>query len=141
MEYLRKNWLEVLIVIIPFFRTLRLIRLFLFGSRAFAGARRLVHVDFLVVYGIGMIIIAATIVVTVETGYNASIHSFSDALWWAAVTITTAGYGDMVTITTTGRVVAFVLMLGGIAFFSGITAYLASFLVRGEDSHRKILAA
>jgi negative regulator of sigma E activity len=31
-------------------------------------------------------------------------------------------------------------MLGGIAFFSGVTANLASFLVREEDSHKKTLA-
>ena len=46
----------------------------------------------------------------------------------------------MVPVTTTGRAVAFVLMLGGIAFFSGVTANLASFLVRGEDTHNKTLA-
>jgi voltage-gated potassium channel len=140
LTYLRRHWLEVLIVIVPFFRPLRLIRLFLFGSRAFVGVRRLVHVDFLVVYGIGLVIIAATVVASVERGEHASIHSFADALWWAAVTITTVGYGDMVPVTTTGRAVAFVLMLGGIAFFSGITANLASFLVRGEDTHNKALA-
>ncbi len=138
--YLRKHWLEVLIVIIPFFRPLRLIRLFIFGSRAFVGVRRLVHVDFLVVYGIGLVVIAATVIASVEIGENASIHSFADALWWAVVTITTVGYGDMVPVTAIGRAVAFILMLGGIAFFSGVTANLASFLVRGEDIHNKALA-
>jgi voltage-gated potassium channel len=109
------------------------LRILLFGSRAWVGARRLVHIDFLLVYGIGLVIIAATIVATVEGGDNATIHSFADALWWAVVTITTVGYGDMVPVTTAGRAIAFVLMLGGIAFFSGITANLASFLVRGSD--------
>ena len=98
------------------------------------------HVDFLLVYGIGLVIIAATIVASIEGGENASIQSFPDALWWAVVTITTVGYGDMVPITIAGRAVAFILMLGGIAFFSGVTANLASFLVRGEDSHKKALS-
>ena len=66
LPYLRRHWLEVLIVVVPFFRPLRLIRLFVFGSRAFVGARRLVHVDFILVYGIGLVIIAATIVASVE---------------------------------------------------------------------------
>ena len=137
--YLRRHWLEVLVVVVPFFRPLRLIRLFLFGSRAFVGARRLVHVDFLLVYGIGLVIIAATVVASVEGGEHASIHSFTDALWWAVVTITTVGYGDMVPMSAAGRAIAFVLMLGGIAFFSGLTANLASFLVKGEEREKKAI--
>lgn len=139
IAYLRRHWLEVLVVVVPFFRPLRLLRIFLFGSRAWVGVRRLVNVDFLFVYGLGLVIIAATVVASVEGGENASIHSFSDALWWAVVTITTVGYGDMVPVTAAGRAIGFILMFGGIAFFSGITANLASFLVRGQDTHRKAL--
>jgi len=63
-----------------------------------------------------------------------------DALWWAVATITTVGYGDMVPVTTVGRAIVFVLMLGGIAFFSGVTANLASFLVKGSSEvDKKIL--
>ena len=43
-------------------------RLFVFGTRAFVRSRRLVNVDFLLVYAIGMVAIAATIVTTVEAG-------------------------------------------------------------------------
>ena len=56
------------------------------------------------------------------------------------VTVTTVGYGDIVPVTTVSRTVAFVLMLGGIAFFSGVIANLASLLARGEDIHNKALA-
>jgi len=138
--YLKRHWLEVLVVVVPFFRPLRLVRVLLFGSRAWVGTKRLVNIDFLLVYGIGLVIIAATVVASVEGGENASIHSFADALWWAVVTITTVGYGDMVPVTTAGRAVAFVLMLGGIAFFSGVTANLASFLVKGgAESDKKVM--
>jgi voltage-gated potassium channel len=136
-RYLRSHWLEVLVVVVPFFRPLRILRIFVFGSRAWVGMRRLVNVDFLLVYGIGLVVIAATIVASVEGGVAASIHSFADALWWAFVTITTVGYGDMVPVTLVGRAVAIVLMLGGIAFFSGVTANLASFLIKGKDSNKK----
>jgi len=138
--YLRRHWLEVLVVVVPFFRPLRILRIFVFGSRAWVGMRRLVNIDFILVYGIGLVIIAATVVASVEGGAEASIHSFADALWWAVVTITTVGYGDMVPITLVGRAVAFVLMLGGIAFFSGVTANLASFLIKGHDSEKKALS-
>jgi len=141
LAYLRRHWLEVLVVVVPFFRPLRILRIFIFGSRAWVGMRRLVNIDFLLVYGIGLVIIAATVVASVENGENASIHSFPDALWWAVVTITTVGYGDMVPVTVVGRAVGFVLMLGGIAFFSGLTANFASFLVRGRsDPQQKALA-
>lgn len=36
--------------------------------------------------------------------------AFTDALWWAAVTATTTGYGDMYPVTLGGRVIAFILM-------------------------------
>ncbi len=140
LAYLKRHWLEVLVVMVPFFRPLRLLRIFLFGSRAWVGMRRLVHIDFILVYGIGLVIVAATVVASVEGGANASIQSFPDALWWAVVTITTVGYGDMVPVTLWGRAMAFILMLGGIAFFSGVTANLASFMVRGQDIHSKALS-
>lgn len=140
LNYLRRHWLEVLVVVVPFFRPLRILRIFIFGSRAWVGARRLVNVDFIIIYGIGLVIIAATVVASVEGGEGASINSFADALWWAVVTITTVGYGDMVPVTLAGRAVGFILMLGGIAFFSGVTANLASFLIKSHDTEKKALS-
>ena len=140
LNYLRRHWLEVLVVVVPFFRPLRILRIFIFGSRAWVGVRRLVNVDFIIVYGIGLVIIAATVVASVEGGEGASINSFADALWWAVVTITTVGYGDMVPLSLVGRAVAFILMLGGIAFFSGVTANLASFLVKSHDTEKKVVS-
>ena len=139
LAYVRQHWLEVLIVVIPFARPLRLVRLVVFGSRAFRGARRLAHVDFLLVYAIGLVVIAATVVTSVEAGHDSSIGSFPDALWWAVVTVTTVGYGDMVPVTPVGRAIAFVLMFGGIGLFGALTANLASILVRTEDTSKAAL--
>ena len=131
--YARRHWLEVLIVLIPFFRPLRILRLFLFGARAFGGARRLVNVDFLLVYAIGMVIVAATVVTSVEHGHD-SITTFPDALWWSFVTVTTVGYGDLSPVTPMGRAVAVVLMLVGIGLFGGLTANLASAIMKSEEN-------
>lgn len=133
LGYARRHWLEVLIVLIPFIRPLRILRLFVFGARAFGGARRLVNVDFLLVYAIGMVIIAATFVTSVERGHD-SITSFPDALWWSFVTVTTVGYGDLSPVTPLGRAIAIVLMLVGIGLFGGLTANLASAIVKSEDN-------
>ena len=50
---------------------------------------------------------------------------------------TAGGNGDMVPVTWGGRAVAVVLMLGGIAFFSGVTANLASFLIKRKDKDKE----
>ena len=42
-------------------------------------------------------------------------HSFFDALYWATVTLTTVGYGDMCPVTDVGRFVSMLSSLFGIA--------------------------
>ena len=131
--YVRHHWLEVLVVVVPFFRPLRIVRVFIFGSRAFLGVRRLVSVDYLLVYGLGMVLIAATVVTSVESGESSSITSFPDALWWSWVTVTTVGYGDMFPVTLAGRIIATMLMLVGIGLFGGLTANLATLLLKSDE--------
>jgi voltage-gated potassium channel len=60
---------------------------------------------------------------------DANITTFRDAAWWAISTITTVGYGDRYPTTTEGRLVAALLMLGGIALLGVVTASLASWLL------------
>ena len=133
LAYARRHWLDVLIVAVPFIRPLRLVRLVVFGARAVYGVRRLMNIDFLLVYGIGLVLISATVVTAVEQGHD-TIDSFPDALWWSVVTVTTVGYGDVTPTTTVGRTVAVFLMLGGIGLFGALTANLASTLLRSDDT-------
>jgi voltage-gated potassium channel len=61
---------------------------------------------------------------------NASIRSVGDAAWFSFVSMTTVGYGDLTPVTTAGRVVTGVLVLGGIGLlWGGTTATIASILV------------
>jgi voltage-gated potassium channel len=62
-------------------------------------------------------------------GDGQHVHSFFDALWWAASTMTTVGC-DVFPVTAVGRLIGVVTMLAGIAAASIITAKVASFLVR-----------
>ena len=49
---------------------------------------------------------------------NTAFTSIPAAMWWCIVTITTTGYGDMVPVTVTGRIIAGAAMLSGLALFS-----------------------
>jgi len=66
---------------------------------------------------------------------EASIHTFGDALWYALVTLTTVGYGDLYPVTPTGRMIggALVLMSMGLlaAVISGIISLLTGRLLPG----------
>jgi len=50
------------------------------------------------------------------------------SFWWAAVTLTTVGYGDKAPKTTGGRIIALIWMFGGLVMISGFTAAIASSL-------------
>ena len=141
VEYLRQHWLEVLVVLIPFARPLRILRLIVYGSRAYRGAVRLAQVDFLVVYAIGLVLIVATLVMSAERGHDSELDSFPDALWWAVATVTTVGYGDVVPVSQVGRAFAYVLMIGGIGLFGALTANFASILVRRDAGNSAAVAS
>jgi voltage-gated potassium channel len=74
-----------------------------------------------VVIGLGAIGIYA-----VEHGQNNNIQSVGDALWWAVVTTTTVGYGDVSPVTAEGRLIAVALMVVGIGFIGVFTATITS---------------
>jgi voltage-gated potassium channel len=44
--------------------------------------------------------------------------SIPATIWWAVVSLTTTGYGDMVPLTDIGKVMASIIMLTGVAFFA-----------------------
>jgi voltage-gated potassium channel len=58
-------------------------------------------------------------------------------MWWALQTVTTVGYGDVVPQSDAGRAVATLLLLGGLAFLSVVTAVITSSFVarRQQEIH------
>jgi voltage-gated potassium channel len=52
--------------------------------------------------------------------------SLPSTLWWAVVTLTTVGYGDVVPVTPLGRIVAAMVMISGLGVFGLWTGILAT---------------
>ena len=68
--------------------------------------------------------------------FEPDIKNYSDGLWFALVTITTVGYGDIELTTTIGRVIAGALMLSGLGLVATITAIVsAKFITNYVDRH------
>ena len=65
--------------------------------------------------GFTMITSAVGFTMTEDVGDGRRIHSFFDALWWSAATITTVGYGDIYPVTAAGRIIAVFTMVVGIS--------------------------
>jgi voltage-gated potassium channel len=143
LKFMRWGWID-LVSSIPTFdflragRALRLIRL-LRVLRAFRSTKHLVNHIYksktqgafttVSVIAVLMVIFSAIAILQVEDAPNSNIKTAEDAIWWAYVTITTVGYGDIYPVTTEGRIIAAVLMTVGVGLFGTFTAFLASFFV------------
>jgi voltage-gated potassium channel len=58
---------------------------------------------------------------------------FMDGVWWAIVTATTVGYGDIAPTTLPGRAVAIVLMFTGIGLISTLAASITAHFLGQQD--------
>lgn len=144
-EYFKKHPLE-LIAIIPLdaifraarvVRLLRIVRLIGIGSRYMIPTYKLLKTN-----GLDKVLIVALIllfVIPIPIVYlEPSIDSFTDALWWAVVTTTTVGYGDIAPVTPIGRILAVILMIVGIGIIGTLTSAITSFFSnKSENNHDK----
>ena len=64
------------------------------------------------ILALGYIIVAAMVIFNVEPN---SFKSFFEAIYWATVSLTTVGYGDIYPVTTVGRIITMVSSVLGIA--------------------------
>jgi voltage-gated potassium channel len=80
----------------------------------------------------GVVVIGSLVAYHAEHPVNSEFATVGDALWWGIVTLTTVGYGDIVPKTPTGRWVAVVIMLTGIAVLGLLAGSLASFFRLGN---------
>ncbi len=81
------------------------------------------------------VVLSSVAVLHLERDFpNANITTAEDALWWAATTITTVGYGDKYPVSTGGKFVAVIAMTVGVGLFGTFTAFVATwFIAPGEQ--------
>jgi len=144
-----------LIVIFPFYlsflipidlrilRILRLLRFFKMArfSSAFNTMLRVIAGERSALLGVlivmfGMIITAASLLYLVEGHLpNSKFATVPEAMWWAVVTLTTVGYGDVVPGTPLGKFIAGLVMISGLGFFALPIGIIASGFM--EEFRRK----
>ena len=124
---------DLAIIVLPFLRPLRLLRLVTLVSviQRSAGTALRGRIT-LYTAGSAALLIFTSALATLDAERDepgSSIRTFGQALWWALTTITTIGYGDTFPVSTEGRFIAALLMIGGVALIGVVTATLASWIV------------
>lgn len=147
-----------LLSIIPFYlpmiitfdlRILRLLRLFrifrLFKIGRYSDAYRLImrvieqkleYIGVSLIFVLSLLIIASSLMYFIEHDTQPDAFSSIPAtMWWAIVTLTTVGYGDIYPVTTMGKILSGFIALLGIGVFALPAGILASGF--SDEIHKK----
>ncbi len=160
-DYLRKNWLTVISLVVPALRVFRVFRVFRLLRLARAGrGLRLFRVVSSLNRGMKALgesltrrgfayVFALTLLVTLagaagmyafENEVAGGPHSYGESLWWTAMIMTTLG-SEFWPQTGEGRVLCVFLALYAFGVFGYVTAALATFFVgRDADSDESEVA-
>ncbi len=135
--------LITVLALVPALRGLRAVRLlrvlraakFFRYSNPFAGlARAFVENRLLYAFAFSLVGAATAIggltVFLIEHGENPAMQTIGDGFWWALVTLTTVGFGDIAPVSGLGRVVGALLMLTGMVTLGLLTGIVAQTLPR-----------
>jgi voltage-gated potassium channel len=140
-----------LLAILPGYRPMRVIRIFVL-FRLFKLLRYTKSINEFVkvlkekrfelltlLFLLWFIVVTAGIAIYVfEAHVNNRINTLFDAFYWALVTISTVGYGDITPVTPQGRIVSGVIIVSGIAMVSFVTSVIVSaFSAKLEELREK----
>ena len=154
VEYLRKHWLDIVtcIPVIGELRILRLLRLLAFlrlgaAMRAFGIG---VSASERIPGGAGLWLLAPTLLLvwvaaaygyyTLEHGLNPKINDFGDAMYFAFVTASTVGYGDVTPVTQAGKILTGLVIFMGIGLLGFASAQLTAKLLPQRNEMAELKA-
>ncbi|OIO73139.1 MAG: potassium channel protein [Zetaproteobacteria bacterium CG_4_9_14_3_um_filter_49_83] len=82
----------------------------------------------------GVVIVFGSMAYLIEHPVNPAFKAIDDGLWWAFVTITTVGYGDVVPMTGPGRFIGVMTMVIGVLIYSLVIANVTRLVeMAGEE--------
>lgn len=145
-RYLQGNWVNVFIIImgvpilwgvtshIGLLRALRLVLLGAILLNISDTTRQILAKNHL-----GITLLVAFFIILMSgifiAGIDPDINTIGEGLWWAWVTVTTVGYGDIVPGSQLGKVFGAILILMGIGIFSLLTASFSAFFVARDEEN------
>jgi voltage-gated potassium channel len=149
LRWFVRHLFDLAIVGLPILRPLRLLRLVVLVAalqKVIGGAVRGRVVVYTASSAVLLLYAGSLAILDAEHDQpGTKITTFANALWWSICTVTTVGYGDESPVTGTGRLIAALLMLGGIGLVGTVTATLASWIVQRvaqeDNEHQAATAA
>ncbi len=148
LQYLKWGWIDLIssipnIEILRFGRFVRVVRVIRI-MRAVRSSKKVFSIlmenrsggtlSTVILATILLILFSSIAILNLETTPDSNITNAGDALWWSFVTITTVGYGDFYPVTLGGRIIASILMIGGIGLFGTFTAFVADWFFKGKSN-------
>ncbi len=142
--YLRRNWLNLVIIItgIPMLlgwpthlgalRLLRVIIVFALLMHIGGRVKKMLSRNELAATGLASLIVIVMAGILMSA-LEPNIKGPLDGIWWAWVTITTVGYGDVVPETHVGRAFASVIIFLGLGLFAALTASFTSYFINQQE--------
>ncbi len=80
---------------------------------------------------------ALSVYVVENNAPDSRITNLGDAFWWAVVTVTTVGYGDIYPVTFEGRVIASLIMIIGIAILGILISTLGAQMIESKIKNQR----
>ncbi|OIJ86848.1 ion transporter [Streptomyces sp. MUSC 14] len=134
LRFVPAHVLHTLVLVLPLLRPLRIVPLYEAVLHRSGQPRLSLYARVISYAGLSALLLGfagALAVYQVERGKpGTTMHTFGDAVWWAASTLSTVGYGDVVPVTFFGRLIAMVMMAGGLALLGAVTGSFSSWLMR-----------